>query len=366
MKKTPLHAAHLAQKAQMAEFAGYDMPIQYSGGVMAEHNWTRENAGIFDVSHMGQLTISGEGACAFLEKLTPSTYSTLKPNVAKYSVLMNDDGGMIDDLIITKLSDTKFFVVVNGACKDKDIKWMQQHQPQGVMIVHHENRALIALQGPKSEQVLKEALDIDASALDYMRFMEFGGRCWVSRLGYTGEDGFEISMPADDANTAWERLMAHKDVMLIGLAARDSLRLEMGYPLYGHDIDDTTSPVEANSTWIMGKRENKTFIGAKRVFDELKNGVKRKRVGVKITGKGVAREGAEIYDATGTKKIGILTSGGFSPTLKQAIGQGYVETKYAETGAQVNVRVRGRDIEGEIADLPFVKAKTKNTMNKAA
>ena len=293
MKQTPLNAAHIAQKAQMAEFAGYDMPIQYPTGVMTEHNWTRENAGIFDVSHMGQVTIEGDKACEFLETLCPSTFSSLKDNMAKYSVLMNEDGGMVDDLIVTKLSDNKFFAVVNGACKDKDLAYMQQHKPDGVTITHHEDRALIALQGPKAEQVLREALEIDASDLRYMRFMDYGQRCWIARLGYTGEDGFEISIPAKDAEEFWKRLSNHKDVKPIGLAARDSLRLEMGYPLYGHDIDDTTSPVEANSTWIMGKKENRTFIGAKRVFDEIKNGTKRKRVGVKITGKGVAREGAE-------------------------------------------------------------------------
>lgn len=366
MKHTPLHSAHLNQKAQMAEFAGYDMPIQYPDGVMVEHNWTREKAGIFDVSHMGQITIEGKDACAFLEKLCPSTFSTLGDNVAKYSVLMNEEGGMIDDLIVTKLSDTKFFAVVNGACKGKDIAWFKKHLPQGVMMVHHENRALIALQGPKSEKVLSEALEIDASELNYMRYMEFGGRCWVSRLGYTGEDGFEISMPQEDVQIAWNRLIKHPDVKPIGLAARDSLRLEMGYPLYGHDIDDTTSVVEADSTWIMGKKANKNFIGAKRVFDELENGAKRKRVGIKLTGRGVAREGAEVFDASGEKQIGVLTSGGFSPTLQTAIGQAYIEMPYAKTGAKINVRVRGRDIEGEIATMPFVTAKTKKTTKQAA
>lgn len=359
MKQTPLHAIHLEQKAQMAEFAGYDMPIQYPTGVMAEHNWTRENAGIFDVSHMGQLTFEGENVAAFLEKLCPSTFSTLGNNVAKYSVLMNEEGGMIDDLIVTKLSNTKFFAVVNGGCKEKDIAWFKQHLPAGITLTHHEDRALIALQGPKAEKVLREALKIDASDLHYMRYMEFGGRCWVSRLGYTGEDGFEISMPAEDAATAWNRLMAHDDVKAVGLAARDSLRLEMGYPLYGHDIDATTSPIEADSAWIMGKRENTGFIGAKRVMAELENGASRKRVGVVITGRGVAREGAEVFDASGKTQIGVLTSGGFSPTLQKAIGQAYIDTAHAKTGKKINLRVRGRDIKAEITTMPFVATKTK-------
>ncbi len=359
MKQTPLHTAHVTLKAQMAEFAGYDMPIQYPDGVMTEHNWTRENAGLFDVSHMGQITFDGEGACAFLEKMCPSTFSTLKDNVAKYSVLMNEEGGMIDDLIVTKLSETKFFAVVNGACKDKDIEWFQKHQPQGVMMVHHENRALIALQGPKAESALREALAIETADLNYMRFMTHKD-FFISRLGYTGEDGFEISLPEDRAEAVWHKLCAHKDVKPIGLAARDSLRLEMGYPLYGHDIDATTSPVEADSTWIMGKdRANKNFTAAKRIFDELENGAPRKRVGIKITGRGVAREGAEVFDASGEKQIGVLTSGGFSPTLKSAIGQAYIETASASEGTKVNVRVRGRDIEAKISAMPFVPAKTK-------
>ncbi len=365
MKQTPLHASHIVQKAKMAEFAGYDMPIQYPDGVMTEHNWTRENAGIFDVSHMGQLIIEGAGSTGFLEKLTPSTFSTLKENVAKYTVLMNEDGGMIDDLIITRLEDDKYFVVVNGACKDKDIEWMKQHLPNGATLKHLENHALIALQGPKAEQVMREALSIETTELNYMRFMAHKD-FFISRLGYTGEDGFEISLPAERSDAVWHKLLAHKDVKTIGLAARDSLRLEMGYPLYGHDIDATTSPVEADSTWIMGKRNNKTFIGAKRVLDELKNGTSRKRVGIKITGKGVAREGAEVFDAAGKKKIGVLTSGGFSPTLQTAIGQAYIDIEHANINTKINIRVRNRDIEAIIADMPFVQAKTKKTTKEAA
>ncbi len=365
MKKTPLHAAHVALQAQMAEFAGYDMPIQYPTGVMTEHNWTRENAGIFDVSHMGQITFKGEGVANFLEKLTPSSYDHLANNAAKYSVLMNEDGGMIDDLIITKISDTEFFAVVNGACKDKDIEWFNKNLPDGITLTHHEDRALIALQGPKSEAVLRETLGVDASNLNYMRQMLFEEMI-IARLGYTGEDGFEISAPNEYANTVWEKLQNHVDVKPIGLAARDSLRLEMGYPLYGHDIDATTSPVEADSAWIMGKMNNKDFIGAERVFKEIENGPARKRVGIEITGRGVAREGAEVFTANGETEIGVLTSGGFSPTLQKAIAQAYIQTGHANTGDAVNIRVRGRDIEAVITDMPFVQAKTKRTIKKVA
>jgi aminomethyltransferase len=365
MKTTPLHAQHLELKAKMAEFAGYDMPIQYETGVLVEHNWTRENAGVFDVSHMGQIMIEGEGIAAFWEKLTPSVLSRLKDSSAKYTVLTNEEGGIIDDLIITRINENKFFTVVNAGCKDKDIGWLQSNLDEGLKFTHLENRALLALQGPKAEKVLLEALEINASQLGYMKFMEFGP-CWISRLGYTGEDGFEISMPKEDVEEAWRRLLAHPDVKPIGLAARDSLRLEMGYPLYGHDITAETSPVEADLTWIMGKDRDRTgFVGDKALHEHLTNGAPRKRVGVKLTDKGIAREGAEIYALTG-EKLGDLTSGGFSPTLNEAIGQGYVEISHANVGTEILIRVRGRDIKAVICDLPFVKPKTKTTPSTKA
>ncbi len=313
---------------------------------------------------MGQITIDGADATKFLEKITPSSFSNLGINVAKYTVLTNDDGGMVDDLIVTRISENRYFAVVNGACKDKDIEWMREHLPMGVMLIHHEDRALIALQGPKSETVLREALGIETNDLNYMRYMEHKD-FFISRLGYTGEDGFEISLPVERAEAVWHKLSAHKEVKPIGLAARDSLRLEMGYPLYGHDIDHTTSPVEADSTWIMGKKENKDFIGAKRVFEELENGASRSRIGLTITGRGVAREGTEIFDENGKTKIGIMTSGGFSPSLEKAIGQAYVDSAHAKKGTKVIARVRGRDIEAELTDMPFLNAKTKKTVKKA-
>lgn len=356
MKTTPLHANHLSLKAKMAEFAGYDMPIQYENGVLAEHNWTRTNAGIFDVSHMGQIFVEGPGATALWERLTPSSIGKLGPNVAKYSVLTNEHGGMIDDLIITRLSDNKYFAVINAGCKDKDLAWIRSNLPEDTKLQYLEDRALIALQGPKAEVVLREALDIDAANLGYMRIMD-AAPYLISRLGYTGEDGFEISVSAHDAAKVWERLLQHSDVKPIGLAARDSLRLEMGYPLYGHDINADTSPIEADLGWIMGK-DRSGYIGHDKIAPHIENGPPRRRVGIKLTGKGIAREGAEILTPAG-KKIGELTSGGFSPTLNEAIGQGYVDTDIAKAGEQILVRVRGRDIEGVIAALPFVQPKTK-------
>jgi aminomethyltransferase len=355
MKTTPLHAKHLENRAKMAEFAGYDMPIQYPEGVLAEHNWTREKCGIFDVSHMGQVIVEGDGAAAFFEKLTPSAIAKLAPGVAKYSVLTNEEGGIIDDLIVTRLTESeKFFAVVNAGCKDKDIAWMQMNLPEGVRLFHLEDRALIAVQGPWSEKVLREALGIETSALGYMRLID-AAPYLVSRLGYTGEDGFEISVAEKDAVEVWEKLQSHPDVKPIGLAARDSLRLEMGYPLYGHDITADTTPLEADLGWIMDK-SRRNYIGA----DKITSPPARRRLGIKLTGKGIAREGAEIFAKSG-QKLGEITSGGFSPTLNEAVGQGYIDTAFGKIGDEIFVRVRGRDIEGVIAPLPFMQPKTKRS-----
>ena len=359
MKTTPLHAKHLALKAKMAEFAGYDMPIQYETGVLTEHNWTREKAGLFDVSHMGQILIEGKGAAAFWEKLTPSSISKLAPTVAKYTVLTNEQGGIIDDLIVTRLTaEEKFFAVINAGCKDKDIAWLQMNLPEGVRLFHLEDRALLALQGPSAEKVLREALGIDATNLGYMRIMDHAP-FFVSRLGYTGEDGFEISTPKKDAADVWDKILQHPDAKPIGLAARDSLRLEMGYPLYGHDINADTSPIEADLGWIMGK-ERTGYVGEKTVKAHQENSPPRIRVGIKLIDKGVAREGAEIYALNG-QKLGDFTSGGHSPTLNASIGQGYIENGLAKIGDEVLVRVRGRDIKGVLARLPFVEPKTKRS-----
>lgn len=361
MKKTPLHQIHIDMKAKMAEFAGYDMPIQYPEGVMAEHHWTRSHAGLFDVSHMGQVTISGAGATALLERLTPSRFDTLAHGACKYTVMLNDDGGMVDDLIVTRLSDDTYFLVINAGCKDKDIEWIRAHLTSDIEMTVMDDRALLAIQGPESERVLKEALEIDAANLNYMRWMAHGD-CTLCRLGYTGEDGFEISLPADHAAEAWRRLTAHPSVKPVGLAARDSLRMEMGYPLYGHDIDATTSPLEADIAWIMSKREDTDFIGSRRVMMERAHGFARRRVGIRLTAPGVAREGTELFDAHNIK-IGVMTSGGFSPTLNAAIGMAYVEPGI-KAGDSVTARVRGRDIPAVIAPLPFVPAKTKKNSQK--
>ncbi len=364
MNKTPLHAHHLKLSAKMGEFAGYDMPLYYGEGVVAEHEWVRSHAGLFDVSHMGQVTVTGAGAAAFFEKLTPSAFQSLAHGVAKYTVLTNENGGIIDDLIITRTGDDAFFAVINAGCKDKDIAWMKANLPSGLTFTVLDDRALIALQGPKAEGALRDVLGIDAADLGYMRMttakLADGTEVFISRLGYTGEDGFELSVPSAKAGKVWDDLLSHDDVKPIGLAARDSLRLDMGYPLYGHDIDDTTSPVEADIAWVIGK-QNTGFLGAHRVLKEKGEGASRRRVGLALIDKGVAREGSEIFDpAAPDRKIGVLTSGSFSPSLKQSIGQGYVESAFAKEGQDVLIRVRGRDLRASISKMPFVKAGTKS------
>ncbi len=369
LKQTVLHGAHLELGAKMGGFAGYDMPLYYDLGVKKEHEWVRENAGLFDVSHMGQISITGpEGgtqAVEFFERLTPSSFSKLGIDRTKYTVLTNENGGIIDDLMITRTAENTFHSVINAGCKDKDIAWIKSQLSDDLDFHYYDDWALIAIQGPKAEAAVKDALGIDLSDLRYMSlWAQDDYKMFISRLGYTGEDGFEISVPNADARKVWDALIAHDAVEPIGLAARDSLRLDMGYCLYGHDIDAETTPIEADLSWVMGKG-NTGFIGADKVLPQKENGADKKRVGVVLTGKGIAREGAEIRNKD-DEVIGSLTSGGFSPTLNQAIGQGYVPIKYAEAGTDVFVNVRGRNIDAKIAAMPFVAAKTKSAKPKAA
>jgi aminomethyltransferase len=350
MKNTPLHDNHLNLKAKMGEFAGYDMPLYYEAGVMAEHNWTRTHAGLFDVSHMGQAFFTGKGVQEFFERITPSSFGAAPHGRA-----------IVDDLIVTKVADDKYFAVVNAGCKDKDFAWMRQHLPETVKMELLPGRALIALQGPQAQEVLRDVLHVDAEGMPYMWFMQtqvfHSIPVFISRLGYTGEDGFEISVPEEQAAAIWAQFVAHGAVKPVGLAARDSLRLEMGYPLYGHDIDDTTTPVEAGLSWVMGK-DNKGFIGAENVLPQLEKGPGRMRVGLKLIDKGIAREGAEIMD--GPNIVGALSSGSHSPSMNMAIGMGYVPSSLAAPGTKVVVNVRGRALAAEVVSLPFMKARTKS------
>lgn len=363
IQKTSLHQSHLAHGAKMGEFAGYDMPLYYELGVMKEHEWVRESAGLFDVSHMGQVLIKGKGAREFIEKLTPSNFASLAQGHTKYTVLTTPEGGIIDDLMVNHAGDDTYYLVINAGCKHKDMEWMRRHIPAGLEFTYFADWSLIALQGPKAEDVLKAVVGMDASDMPYMTMRPFEG-LYISRLGYTGEDGFEIAVPNDKAPALWENLLANPAVKPIGLAARDSLRLEMGYALYGHDIDDKTSPVEASMNWILGKDRNGYF-GSDRIQKELSGGTSRKFVGIKLLGQGVAREGAEIRNVS-DQNVGTLTSGGFSPTLKASIGQGYVTPDLATPGTKLFVNVRGKNIEAEVVKLPHVAARTKSAKKKEA
>lgn len=368
MKETALHSAHIRAGAKMGEFAGYDMPLYYPPGVIKEHEWVRSHAGIFDVSHMGQITLKGEGVVQFLETLTPSAFAPKAHGRAQYTVLLNEEGGIIDDLIITRVSDNEFYAVINAGCKDKDIAWIKSKMPDDVRMITHTDRALIAIQGAWSERVLHEVLGVEAHDLPYMHMMKAeapdGSDMLVSRVGYTGEDGFEISVYNELAEEVWDKLADHNVVKPVGLAARDSLRLEMGYALYGHEIDATTSPVEAGSNWIISKKTNGYF-GYDRIQKELSEGTSRKLVAVKLIDKGIAREGAEIRNEN-DEAVGVLTSGGHSPILKASIGMGYVPPELSAPGTKVFVNVRGRNIAAEVVSLPFVPSKVKSIKKNAA
>lgn len=364
MKTTALNQTHRSQGAKMVEFAGYDMPVQYKDGMLAEHEWVRSGSvGLFDVSHMGQVIMEGENLAEFLSKITPTSFIDVPNYLAKYTVLTNENGGIIDDLIITRLDKNKFFVVINAGCKEKDLAWIRKNLPNNIQLTELKDRSLIAVQGEKAEEVLQNIISNgELSELPYMNMgmckLKTGEEVYISRTGYTGEDGFEVSILNDKAQNFWLNLCAMDIVKPIGLGARDSLRLEVGYPLYGHDLDETTSPIEASLGWVISKN-NQGFIGSQRILSDKENGVKRKRIGVKLLDRGIAREGSEVRNSSG-KKIGSLSSGGFSPNLKVSIGQGYIDSDYAKIGEKVLVVVRDREIPAEIHSPIFVAAKTKS------
>lgn len=356
LKQTPLYAAHLEAGARMVPFAGYSMPVQYRDGVLKEHLWTRESAGLFDVSHMGQARLRGVSPLSAFEEVTPGDFIGLKPGKQRYSVLLNKKGGIIDDLMAGRPDDDGLFVVVNGACKDNDFKVIDAELAGQVRIDRLEDRALLALQGPKAAQVLA-AHAPDAAKLAFMETaarQAFGVDAIISRSGYTGEDGYEISVPGQAALRIWNTLLADERVRPIGLGARDSLRLEAGLPLYGHDLDETVSPIEAGLGFAVSKkrRDARDFPGAGRIAAELAGELARKAVGLKVEG-APAREGAEIADAEG-KVVGVITSGGFSPTLGYPIALGFVPPALAAAGTELKVIVRGRAQAAQVVATPFV------------
>ncbi len=366
LKKTPLHALHLSLGARMVPFAGYDMPVQYPAGVLKEHLQTRAAAGLFDVSHMGQLIIKAksgkyEDAALALESLVPVDILGLAEGRQRYGFFTDENGGILDDLMITHL-DNHLFVVVNAACKDEDVAHLQKHISDTCDITVLD-RALIALQGPRAVEALAE-LWADVAAMKFMDVRHcrlHDVSCLVSRSGYSGEDGFEISIPADKAVDVTNRLLEHPDVEPIGLGARDSLRLEAGLCLYGNDIDTTTSPVEAAIEWGMQKARRTGgaraggFPGAERILGELDKGVSRKRVGLKPEGKAPVRGHSRLYaDAEGKTEIGEVTSGGFGPSVEGPVAMGYVPVAYAAPGTQIYAEVRGKFLPVTVATLPFI------------
>jgi aminomethyltransferase len=357
LKTTPLDALHRSLGGRMVPFAGYAMPVQYQAGIMAEHAACREKAALFDVSHMGQGVLRGEGAAAALEALTPADVQILKPGRQKYALLTAPDGGILDDFMVANRGD-HLFLVVNAACKDEDFAHIAAHLPAGVRIERWEDRGLLALQGPAAEAVMARLGGAEAAALPFMGIAETtiaGIPVIASRSGYTGEDGFEISVAADRAEALARALLADADVSPAGLGARDSLRLEAGLCLYGNDIDRTTSPVEAALVWTIGKRRRAewNFPGAARIRAELEAGPKRLRVGIRPDGRAPARAHTEIIGADGTA-LGEITSGGFGPTLGAPVAMGYVAAASAAEGTSVELMVRGKKLPARIAPMPFV------------
>ncbi|HEY9552213.1 glycine cleavage system aminomethyltransferase GcvT [Allosphingosinicella sp.] len=354
-KKLPLDSWHRAKGARMVSFADYAMPIQYEG-ILAEHLWTRASAGLFDVSHMGQMELHGTDLDAALETVLPADLSLLKGGRLRYSLLLNDEGGIIDDLMVTRRGD-HFYLVVNGATKHGDIAHLRHKLPVGIKLDHLEDHALLALQGPKAVDVLSR-LAPGVEALSFMTGAAFqidGARAWISRSGYTGEDGFEISILARDAETVAESIAAQAEVKPIGLGARDSMRLEAGLPLYGHDLDEETTPIEADLGFAISKRrrEEGGFPGDERIQRELKHGPIRRRVGLAVLGRQPVREGAMVVDVDGDE-VGKVTSGGFSPCLEAPIAMAYVPTASAEPGTDIRLASRGKIFEAKVVAMPFV------------
>jgi aminomethyltransferase len=356
LKSTPLDAWHRACGARMVPFAGYAMPVQYQG-VLAEHLHCRAQAALFDVSHMGQATLTGATAAGALERLVPGDLLGLKPGRQRYTLLTNEAGGIIDDLMVANIGEERLFLVVNASRKDDDFTHIAANLPFGVRLHRHEDRALLALQGPAAASVIAR-IGPEAAKLPFMgvaAVMLAGIPCLVSRSGYTGEDGFEISVPADGAEALAQRLVAEPEVQPAGLGARDSLRLEAGLCLYGNDIDELTAPVEAGLTWVIGKRRRAAwdFPGAAAIRDQYEHGAHRYRVGIRPDGRAPARAQTEIVAPDGTA-AGTVTSGGFSPTLSVPVAMGYVRRDLTADGTPLHLIVRGKPLPARVVPMPFV------------
>ena len=360
--KTPLHALHLELGARMVPFAGYDMPVQYPLGVLKEHLHTREHAGLFNVSHMGQIRLRGAQAAQGLETLVPVDILDLPVGMQRYAMFTNEQGGILDDLMVANLGNDTLFLVVNAACKEQDLAHLRQHLGDRCEIEPlFESRALLALQGPDAVNVLAR-LAPDVAKMTFMQFAPvklMGADCYVSRSGYTGEDGFEISVPREQAEALARHLLDQPEVKAIGLGARDSLRLEAGLCLYGHDMNEATTPIEASLLWAISKARRADgpraggFPGAETIFAQQQGGVARKRVGLLPQERTPVREGAEIVDAEGTV-IGQVCSGGFGPTLGAPLAMGYLDFNHTPVDSEVWAIVRGKRVAMKVSKMPFV------------
>lgn len=358
LQHTPLYDLHVALRGKMVPFAGYEMPVNYPAGILKEHLHTREKAGLFDVSHMGQAFLSGDDPAAALEHLTPTDVCGLKEGRQRYALLLNDGGTIKDDFMVSRLEgEPRLFLVVNAATKDSDFGYIGERLDGSACLDPQPARALLALQGPRAEAVLSRHVP-GIERLSFMKIARFdigGAPAVVSRSGYTGEDGFEISLHAKDAEGVAQRILAEPDVLPIGLGARDSLRLEAGLCLYGHDIDETTDPITADLAWSIGKRRKmaKDFPAAEAIMAKLFDGTKTKRVGIRPDGKAPAREGTEIADKSG-RIIGRITSGGFGPSVNAPIAMGYVESAFAGDGTEIDLIVREKPMPARVVPMPFV------------
>ncbi len=360
LKKTPLYDLHCEQGARMVPFAGYEMPVSYPMGIKQEHIHCRTHAGLFDISHMGQIRLQGKQAVSLLESLIPSKISDLKQGQQKYSILSNDRGGILDDIMVTNMGD-HLLLVVNAACKHEDVEYLQSMMRdmsnEDCQLEFLQDRALMALQGPAAASVLEE-FSAETSRLHFMQGGVFNIQdipCVINRCGYTGEDGFEVSIPAGRAEDLARLLLKNDKVRMIGLGARDTLRLEAGLCLYGHDIGLETSPVEAAIEWIIADKTNKgSCPGAEIIWQQLASGVTRRRVGLMMEGRVPLREGMDVLDDSG-QLAGCITSGGFSPTLGKPIAMAYIKSEFANTGSQLQVNIRNKNYQVETVALPFVK-----------
>jgi len=356
LQQLPLDQWHRDRGGRMVPFAGYEMPVQYEG-IMAEHLWVREHAGLFDVSHMGQLTFSGEGVEAALEALLPADVAAAKFAHPVYSLLLAENGGILDDLMLTRLKDGEIYMVVNGATKWDDIGHFREHLADEITLNHMEDQALLALQGPEAVTALDRLIP-GVAALVFMQgaaFLWQGHDLWISRSGYTGEDGFEISVPADAVVALADAITAEPEVKPIGLGARDSLRLEADLPLYGHDLDAETTPIAAALGFAIKKRrrEEGGFPGHERIMIEREQGSILKRVGLVVEGRQPVREGAAVLDAEGSE-VGRVTSGGFAPSVGKPIAMAYVPAASAASGTKITLAQRGKLHTAEVVQMPFV------------